>query len=474
MIESLRAAVAAATPMMALACACAGAYLVLLAGKAMLALRYARRYPKPSASANRSRATARPIAVTDPRTSMISSAVIRVSAAAAGRASRAAGDLATATIVQPILSGDPDLAAALADNLATLPEARFLWLIDADDDEAERVTAALQRAHPAHRINRETCPPAPPGINPKLFKLERARDLVGEGVFVVLDDDTRLTREGLAALLAALDTHTLATGLPCYLDREDLPSRLLAQFVNNNAALTYLPLLAFAPPPTINGMTYAIAPASLTAIGGFAPLWGHLTDDLAIARRVLSMGGTIAQTPYPQFISTTVRDMRHYRALMHRWFLFALLLLREQPPAWRIAISLLHGVPPLLLWLSLLGLALPALTLPWLTHGLTPHDLTLGAGMQLTPAASVHLTTWAGERPGLFAFIAALTLLALRALMLTIVQRVITGRSHHAPIVSIVSELLQPLHLLHALCQRRIIWRTRRYAVKANDDFQPV
>jgi ceramide glucosyltransferase len=423
--------------------ACAGTYLILLTGKAILALRYARSYPKPQPTAS-------------PRRQ----------------------DLAKATIVQPILSGDPDLEAALADNLRQLPEARFLWLLDADDDEADRVTARLQRAHPAQRIERCTCPEAPPGINPKLFKLERVRDMVTDGAFVVVDDDTRLTREGLAALLAALDpldpidtgealdardpsgapealdaqtrTHarrrTLATGLPCYLDRDGLPSRLLAQFVNNNAALTYLPLLAFAPPPTINGMTYAMTPSGLRAIGGFAPLWGNLTDDLALARRVLSTGGTIAQTPYPQFIATTVRDLRHYRALMHRWFLFALLLLREQSTAWTVIITLLHGVPPLLLWLTLIA----TIVVP------------VGEGLFLRAGAGSRL-----------ALMATLALVVFRAVTLMMVQRMITGRSRHAPVLSIVSELLQPLHLIHALCQRRVTWRTRRYEVRANDDFRP-
>jgi ceramide glucosyltransferase len=29
----------------------------------------------------------------------------------------------------------------------------------------------------------------------------------------------------------------------------------------------------------------------------------------------------------------------------------------------------------------------------------------------------------------------------------------------------VASELLQPVHLLHALCWRRITWRSRRYRV---------
>jgi ceramide glucosyltransferase len=81
--------------------------------------------------------------------------------------------------------------------------------------------------------------------------------------------------------------------------------------------------------------------------------------------------------------------------------------------------------------------------------------------------------------PPVWPAIAALILLGLRALVLMVVQQVITGRSRRSislfgQVLSIDSELLQPLHLLHALCQRRIIWRTRRYAVKANDDFQAV
>lgn len=383
-----------------IASACAAAYLTILLGKAILAVRYAARYPRQASNGV---------------------------------------DLSSATIVQPILSGDPDLPAALADNLAALPEARFLWLIDDDDEQAAAIVSKLRDAHPAHRIEPIICAAAPDGVNPKLFKLELARSEVTSSAFVVLDDDTRLTREGLAALLAALETHTIATGLPCYLERRrDLPSRLLAAFVNNNAALTYLPLLAFAEPRTINGMTYAMTPAGLEVIGGFAPLVRHLADDLAVARRVIYTGGTICQTPYPQFVATSVRDLRHYRALMHRWFLFALLLLREQSAGWTLTITLLHGLPPLLLWTLLL----------W----------TLLIAAPVSIASAVPL----------------LVVLPLRAAVLISVQRRLTGRSRHSPVLSIVSELLQPLHLLHALVSRRIVWRTRRYLVRANDDFRAV
>jgi ceramide glucosyltransferase len=379
--------------MMVVMAAVAGAlYVTLLAFKAALALYYARRYPTP----------------------------------------RVDTDLSPATIVQPILSGDPDLGSALSDNLAALPEARFLWMVDESDAAGQETTATLMRTHPEHRIERCLCADPPQGINPKLFKLERARHMVTGGAFVVVDDDTRVTRVGIAALLAGLTDDTITTGLPCYLDRGALPSRLVAQFVNNNAALTYLPMLVFAPPPTINGMTYALSASTLASIGGFAPLLGHVADDLAVAERVRETGGTIRQTPFPQFVATSVRDWAHYWRLMHRWFVFATLLLRQQTAAFAALIGVLHGVPPLLLWMLVVS-ALAA-----------PGVLTLGILVSIVTA---------------------------RAATLVVVQRAITGRSRHAAAVSIAAELLQPVHLVHALCSSRIRWRSRHYTVRAHDDF---
>jgi ceramide glucosyltransferase len=374
---------------------CAVLYLVVLVTKAGLAWSYARRYPRPSPKV----------------------------------------DLSTATIVQAILSGDPDLEAALRHNLETVREARFLWLIDDDDAEADAVTGRLVRDHPAHRIERLKTAAPRAGINPKLFKLEQARAAVSAGAFVVLDDDTRLTREGLAALIAALETATLSTGLPCGEAPRGTWSGLVAQFVNNNAALTYLPLLHVAPAPTINGMAYAVTPGTLASMHGFAPVWRQLADDLAVARRVLGRGGTIAQTPFPHVVATTVRDVRHYRALMHRWFLFALLLLREQSAAWRVLIAGLYGVPPVLLWIAIV--------------------------------AGIVSASWAG------ASIVGGALVG-RALTLIVVQHAITGRNRHSPLLSIASELFQPWHLVDAALRRTIRWRTRQYVVHANDDFRPV
>jgi ceramide glucosyltransferase len=174
-----------------------------------------------------------------------------------------------------------------------LPAAHFLWLVDADDPAGEGTCRTVAATAPGTRIDIVVLPPAPAGTNPKLWKLEAARAATDAPAFLVLDDDTRMPAATLAALTAALERHDLATSLPVYRAGAGWPSRLLAQFVANNAATTYLPLVPWLAPITINGMAYLLRRSRLEAMGGFAPLFPHLTDDLAVAARVRAGGGTI-------------------------------------------------------------------------------------------------------------------------------------------------------------------------------------
>jgi ceramide glucosyltransferase len=361
-------------------------------------------------------------------------AALRAAGLAPAAVEPSPGRLARVVVAQPILSGDPGLEDALRDNLLALEGARFCWLVDTDDPEAQRVArklaAEVGRADDATTaVEVVMCEPAPDGTNPKLWKLQAALDgCRPDDVLVVLDDDTRLPLAGLGALLGGLDRATLATGLPAYLPGGNLWARLVEQFVDNNAAVTYLPMA----PVTINGMTWAMRVADLRSTGGFGPMLRSLTDDLAVAGRVLGDGGTICQTASPQWLTTTVPTAGHYLRLMHRWMLFATVLLRRQPPARVAAISALHGTHPLLLWTVLVGAA-------------------------------------RSRRPG-----PLLTLLAGRALLVEVVQRRVYGRSLQRPVLSVASELAQPIHLGHGALRRTITWRTRVYRVHADDRFTPV
>jgi ceramide glucosyltransferase len=339
------------------------------------------------------------------------------------------------TICQAILSGDPDLEDALLANLVAIPQARFVWLIDQDDEPAAQITSRLKQLHADREIIIRALPPPPDGINPKLFKLEAARNSALDGTFVVLDDDTRLQPESLAALSQALDRCELATGLPFYRDSPHLYGRLLGQFVNNNSALTYLPLAGAVPPVSINGMCYALKLITLTKIRGFAPILGHLTDDLAVADRVRSEGGTIIQTPYPQEVATTIDSFARYVSQMHRWYVFALLLMRRQGVGINAVILALYGLQPVLLAIAIIEVSF---------------------------------------FPSIGRVIALFAALSIRATVLASLQWRISGVIRHRPLLSILSELVQTLHLGHALLVKTIRWRSRHYRVYNNDRFTSV
>lgn len=338
-------------------------------------------------------------------------------------------------VLQPILGGDPLLEAVLAANLQALPQAHFIWLLDEDDPVGLDVARRLQVRHPHHRIHCRGHAPAPDGVNPKMFKLAAALPGLTERVLLVLDDDARLPCASLERMVSELQQADLVTALPCYRDDGAPGARLMAQFVNNNAALTYLSLLRWMAPVSINGMCYAMHTARLKAAGGLQPVARQLADDLALARLLRARGAVLHQSTASVEVQTHTPDLAHYRRQMHRWFLFATLLLRGEPPALRALIALLHGLPSLLL----AGLLCSTLLQP------TTTTLTL-----------------------------VLVVLLWRATSLMWLQRRLTGRVRHRPLTSLLAELLQPAHLLHATLVRRIRWRTRLYDVRSNDDFRHV
>jgi ceramide glucosyltransferase len=58
-----------------------------------------------------------------------------------------------------------------------------------------------------------------------------------------------------------------------------------------------------------------------------------------------------------------------------------------------------------------------------------------------------------------------------RGLVLGYVRTQTLGTPSIPGVASLLAELAQPLHALHAALRRTIRWRSRRYHVRANDDF---
>jgi ceramide glucosyltransferase len=268
-------------------------------------------------------------------------------------------------------------------------------------------------------------------VNPKTVKLQHGLVEVATPYLAVLDDDTVLAADSLGRAVFALRSCSLYTGLPCYLSGDGFWSALVAYFVNNNSILTYLPLLPLVGPLTINGMFYVMRTQTVKDMDGFTPILDQLCDDYALARHVRAHGGVIRQAATPHYLRTTVPGPGPYFRLMHRWFVFARVLASDQPARVVLLLVVFLGLPPLLLWLGLLSL-----------FG------GLASGMLLATTL-------------------VLRHLALRRLHGT----VLGGLSPFSPLMSILAELLQPLHALHACLQSDLRWRTRRIQLESGGTF---
>ena len=336
--------------------------------------------------------------------------------------------VAGVTVLQAILSGDPLLEDTLRRNLRHHPEAAFVWLLDEDDHAGRQMAARLLAAAPAARVRVQLTPPVPQGINPKLFKLQLALPAAGP-VVAVLDDDTVLPPGALAQVCAVLAaTDGLATGLPYYGPEAGGWARLVTAFVNANSLLTYLPPLFFQSPVTINGMFYATRTATLRQLGGFAAVAGELCDDFALAALFRRHGRPVLQTTIRHALATTVPDLGTYLHLMRRWMVFARRLLLAAF-SWPVALLVVlpGALPP-----ALLGLAL------------------------------------ASGRPALLAAGAGTLLLKATALALVRRRYLGTPEGPRTVLLEVLADLLQPLHLLHALAQpRRVRWRNKSIELRA-------
>jgi ceramide glucosyltransferase len=356
------------------------------------------------------------------------------------------------TVVQPILSGDPQLSETLGKVLRVLPESVYVyWLVDQSDPEALAITRQLAPDASVHaifesrvefvsettRVRILICPDSAPDVNPKSFKLAMALRTVRTNHLVVLDDDTIVDTKTLSTAIRMLDKVALYTGMPRYRRGAGFWSDCVAHFVNNSAALTYLPPLVLFPPISINGMFYAAKTKTLLDVGGFEVIQDSLCDDYALHRLLVTHGLRIYQGKASQEISTSIASVRRYLQLMHRWNLFAWKLACDQPWAIFFYLTLFLGTPPVLLFLLVTGTAI-SLWWEWRT----------------------------------FLFVCVPVLLMRHALIAAAQWRTFGRSLSMNPWTSIFVEMIQPVPLLSAMVCPWIQWRGRRIRVGAGQRFE--
>lgn len=239
------------------------------------------------------------------------------------------------------------------------------------------------------------------------------------------------------AAIHSLSENDLYTGLPYYKRGSNLWSDCVAHFVNNNSVLTYLPPLLLFPTVSINGMFYVSQTATLRELGGFQAIQQDLCDDYALHRLLLKHGRSVEQGVTCQEIATTIIDAKHYLRLMHRWNLFAIILHRDQPLAVQAYLACFLALPPVLLNLVCLAALLSAVAGNW----------------QIVWFLTVFLVA--------------------RSSVIALAQYQVFGRALSMnPFVSLLAELLQPIHLVSALLTRTIDWRGCRILVKKGQAFE--
>jgi ceramide glucosyltransferase len=200
----------------------------------------------------------------------------------------------------------------------------FIWLLDEDDQEGQRLCEELRKRYPQYHAQLVLLPPPPHGWNPKTYKLVEGRKFARGDVLCILDDDTMLPDNWPNVALPFLDKPGvgLAFGLPYYVNFSNTWSSLVSGFVNSNSLLSYIPYTSVTDPFTINGMFYLMRREVLDSIGGFQAITHMFSDDFAIAHLFRIHGYKLAQTPLCHGISTRVQDARHYVSLLQRWFVF--------------------------------------------------------------------------------------------------------------------------------------------------------
>lgn len=337
------------------------------------------------------------------------------------------------TIIQPILSGDPLLEKMLENNIIENSNNSFFWLIDNEDDVGHEIVYKIKNKYPNVKINIFSFPPCPIGINPKIFKISQVISKIETEHFIILDDDTYLPNKTLNSLISQLGSDCdLSTALPFYNHNNTFFSKLITQFVNNNSALTYIPPLFFSKPLSINGMCYALKTKTAIDFDSFNGIKSFLADDLSLAKLLNKGNKNLKQIVEPVYLQTFVNKAEIYSKLMHRWFLFAKLFLENHSFKNNFYVFLAQGLHPFLLW-NMIFLVFPKINL---------YELCL------------------------FLFV-----LICRSILLISINKKYTEKNNHIYLISVLSELMQPIHFIHSLISRKIKWRTHYYHVIKNEEF---
>lgn len=255
------------------------------------------------------------------------------------------------TIVQPIVSGDPQLAHFLRRNIETNENVNFVWVINEKDSEAEKIVTSLINEFGEDRLQFTTVGEPPADQNDKVIKQMKGLEFAKK-YFIAVDDDTFVNLDNLTLIGDRLDERAIYSGLPYYKSGGSFLMRIVSAFSNGNSVTSYLPMAYLNQVSTANGMFYLIHSDLLREYKIFDVSKSFLCDEYEIAKILEENNVKIIQTVMPCEISTSVKDLKHYISLMKRWMVFSRVYIKENSSP---ALLTLVVSPSILLVLAILG-----------------------------------------------------------------------------------------------------------------------
>jgi dolichol-phosphate mannosyltransferase len=205
-----------------------------------------------------------------------------------------AGVLSPGTTVSAVIPARDEAARIGPCVIAARADPGVSEVIVVDDESTDGTSAVAARAGARVIAGR----PLPPGWVGKQWALQQGLEVASGEYVLTLDADAR-TRPGLAAALvtaAAGGPFDLVSAGPRFVcdsvAEQGLHAAMLATLVYRFGPIGP----ARQPRPgrvVVNGQCLLARRAALAAVGGFGPVRGHLTDDIALARDLARRGWRI-------------------------------------------------------------------------------------------------------------------------------------------------------------------------------------
>ncbi len=233
-------------------------------------------------------------------------------------------DYPAVTLIKPVKDLDPgareNFEAFLRQDYPGPLE--FLFVVESDSDPAHALLLEICSGDPAGRARLLVAGIAPRGSQ-KLHNLAFAESHASHPILCVSDSDVRPAGETLRLLVEELETTGCAAvcATVFYVEARSPGARALQAFANTDLAGILAVQERLGRYDTLIGGMHVLRRAALHAVGGYASLAGHISDDGALGMRLFGRGLRVLGSPVPAPMIHPRASLGEFLEIGHRWWL---------------------------------------------------------------------------------------------------------------------------------------------------------